>query len=206
MKYCVIMDIRINYLKKALDEARNIDEIKLADRIKTIGFKCRRCAECCKSEKGDNTVMVSPPEIRRICERTGRKQEDFTVPMPSEDRDMAGNVHTFEWVLKKGGDCIFLKDGLCEIYECRPYICRTYPFYLADGHLHVSECAGTGGAINNEDSLKIAALLKERYIAEINESISLFGKFRGFRPGGKGNTCVHDSEGEHWVDSEIYNL
>ena len=44
----------------------------------------------------------------------------------------------------------------------------------------------------------LAALLKERYINEIREAIALIEKFNGFNPGGSGNVCVHDSEGEHW--------
>ncbi|MCZ7403874.1 MAG: YkgJ family cysteine cluster protein, partial [Candidatus Methanoperedens sp.] len=96
------------------------------------------------------------------------------------------------------GDCIFLKGGLCEIYETRPYICKTYPFYLLDGRLMISECEGIGGDITEEESRKLATLLKERYIAEIKEAIALFEKFRGFNLSGSG-ICVHDSEGEHWV-------
>jgi len=185
-------------LKKTLDEATKIDETQLADKIKAIGFACRNCAQCCRAEYGDNTVFIFPFEIRRICGKTGLGRDDFVIPTPSEDRDSEGNIHTFEWVLRKNGDCVFLKYGLCRIYECRPYICKTYPFYLLDGHLMVSECSGLGGWISNEKSQKLAALLKERYIAEIKESVALLERFDGFNPG-SGNVCVHDSEGEHWV-------
>lgn len=192
---------KITYLKKALDEAFKIDENRIADKIKSTGFKCRNCARCCKSEFGDNTVAVFPFEIRRICEKTGLDRDNVVIPTPSQDKDSAGNIHTFEWVLRKKGDCIFQKSGLCRIYECRPYICKTYPFYLLEGRLMVSECMGIGGEINKKESLMIAASLKERYITEIKEMISLFEKFKGFNSGGRG-ICVHDSEGEHWVDAE----
>ncbi len=185
-------------LLKALDKAFKIDEKQLADEISSIGFKCRNCAHCCQAEYGDNTVFVFPFEIRRIREKTGHGREDFVIPTPSEDRDSEGNVHTFEWVLRKNGDCIFLKDGLCRIYESRPYICKTYPFYLLDGRLMISECEGIGGEISEEESRRLATLLKERYIAEIKEAIALFERFEGFKPSGEG-ICVHDSEGEHWV-------
>ncbi len=188
----------ISLLLKTLDKALKIDETQLADEIKSIRFKCRNCAHCCKAEYGDNTVFVFPSEIRRIQEKTGLKRDYFVTPAPSEDRDSEGNIHTFEWVLRKRGDCIFLKGGLCEVYGARPHICKTYPFYLLDGRLMVSECEGIGGEISEEDSRKLAALLKERYIAEIKESIALLEKFRGFNPTGSG-VCVHDSEGEHWV-------
>jgi Fe-S-cluster containining protein len=151
------------------------------------------------SEFGDNTVIVSPSQIRKICKRTGLKHDDFVIPTPSDDRDKDGNIHTFEWVLKKNGDCIFLKEKLCEIYECRPFICKTYPFYLLDGKLEVCECMGLGGNISDTEGLELAGLLKERYVMEIEESISVIEKFNGFNPGGIGRMCVHDSDGEHWI-------
>jgi uncharacterized protein len=201
----VRMRQRIDYLEKALKEAAKIDEKQLADDIKVTGFKCKKCAQCCKAEYGDNTVSVFPHEIRCICEETGLDKEEIVIPTPSEDTDSEGNIHTFEWVLRREGDCIFLKNGLCQAYGCRPRICKTYPFYLQEGHLMVSECAGLGEEISNEESKRIAALLKERYITETKESILLLERFRGFKLGcrgnGRGNICVHDSEGEHWVYS-----
>ncbi len=190
---------KISRLLKTLDEAARIDETQLADKIKATGFACRNCAQCCRAEYGDNTVFIFPFEIRSIYGKTGLGRDDFVIPTPSQDRDSEGNIHTFEWVLRKNGDCIFLKEGLCRIYECRPYICKTYPFYLLEGRLMVSECAGVGGWISNEKSQKLAALLKERYIAEIKESVALLERFDGFNPGSRGKICVHDSEGEHWV-------
>ncbi len=189
---------KITSLAKNLDKATRIDEKQLADEIKSIGFKCNNCAQCCRAEYGDNTVVIFPFEIRRICGKTGLGRDDFVIPTPSEDMDSQGNIHTFEWVIRKNGDCVFLREGLCKIYECRPYICKTYPFYLLDGQLMTSECQGLGGRISNEKSLKLAVLLKERYIAEIKESVALLERFNGFNPG-RGSICVHDSEGEHWV-------
>ncbi|MCZ7395607.1 MAG: YkgJ family cysteine cluster protein [Candidatus Methanoperedens sp.] len=191
-------EAKIINLKKTLDEALKIDEAALGEKIKAIGFKCRKCARCCRAEHGDNTVFIFPFEIRRICEKTGLRRDDFAIPTPSQDRDAKGNIHTFEWVLGKHKDCIFLKEGLCGIYEVRPYICKTYPFYLLDGNLMVSECEGLGGEMSGEESRKLAALLKERYISEIKESAALLERFEGFKPRGTG-ICVHDSEGEHWV-------
>jgi len=192
----------IKHLEQGLEEAAGVDETKLAEEIRATGFKCKNCAQCCKVEGGDNTVLVFPSEIKRIRKKTGLKRDDFALPMPSQDRDSEGNIHTFEWVLRKNGNCIFLEDGVCRIYEARPYLCRTYPFYLLEGKLMVSECMGVGGKIGKEESKKLAALLKERYITEIKESISLFEKFEGFAPG-DGNICVHDSEGEHWFEKQL---
>lgn len=193
------MERKIEELKKAINEASQIDENALADKIICTGYKCVRCAKCCKADFGDNTVSIFPFEVRRICAKKGLGWDEIAIPAPSEDRDDAGNIHTFEWVLKKNRNCAFLDQDLCKIYECRPYICSTYPFYLLEGHLMVSECEGLGSVISKKDALKMAALLKERYITEIKESIALLKKFQGFVPSGKGDICVHDSEGEHWL-------
>ena len=200
MPYSITMKkAEITRLKKALDKALEIDEKELAIQIKATGFECRKCAQCCRAEFGDNTVIVFPSEIRNISEKTRLFRDDFILPSPSDDRDSKGKIHTFEWILKKNSDCIFLKNGFCEIYECRPHICSTYPFYLLDGKLEVSECMGIGGNISSKKSLELAALLKERYTTEIKESITLLERFNGFIPSGSGSVCVHDSEGEHWI-------
>ncbi len=191
-------ETKIIHLKKNLDIALKIDEKQLAEKIKAIGFKCKKCARCCREEYGDNTVSIFPSEIRCISLKTGLSRDEFAIPTPSHDRDAKGNIHTFEWVLRKNGNCIFLQDGLCTIYENRPYICKTYPFYLLDGKLMVSECEGLGGEMSGEESRRLAALLKERYITEIEESVALLAKFKGFKPSRTG-ICIHDSEGEHWV-------
>lgn len=192
-------DINILNLKKSLNKALKIDEKKRAQNIKEIGFRCKKCAQCCSAQYGDNTVIVFPSEIRLISEKTGLQRDDFAMPAPSTDRDVKGNIHTFEWMLKKNRDCFFLENGMCKIYECRPHICRTYPFYLLDGELEVSDCDGIGEKINSKESLQLAQRIKKRYIMEIEEMISLLEKFNGFIPGGHGNLCVHDSEGEHWI-------
>ncbi|VVB86594.1 Putative zinc- or iron-chelating domain protein [uncultured archaeon] len=193
------MKRKIEQLKKVLNEALQIDENAIADKIIYKGYKCVRCAKCCKAESGDNTVSIFPFEIRRISAKSGLKRGKIAIPTPSEDRDDAGNIHTFEWILEKNGNCMFLDKDLCKIYGCRPYICSTYPFYLVEGHLMVSECEGLGSAISKREALKMAGLLKNRYITEIKESIALLEKFRGFIPSGRGDICVHDSEGEHWL-------
>ena len=189
----------ITHLKKTLDEALKIDENKLAGEIKKTGFKCTQCSKCCKEEYGDNTVAVFPFEIRRICEQTGLEWNDVVIPTPSDDTDSDGNTHTFEWVLRNNGDCIFLKSGMCRIYDSRPYLCKTYPFYLDEGRLMACKCEGLGKSMSDAESREVASLLKERYITEIKESISLLEKFGGFKPQGRGGVCVHDSEGEHWL-------
>ena len=48
------------------------------------------------------------------------------------------------------GDCIFLRNGSCSIYEARPLICRFYPFQLQNREndryvfRYTEECPGLG--------------------------------------------------------------
>lgn len=190
-------------LKKELDNAATIDIQGLANQIQAERFACKGCAQCCRPEHGDNTVSVLPFEIQRICEHMHLPWNEIAVPAPSEDRDAKGNIHTFEWVLRKRGECIFLRGNVCQIYEHRPYLCKTYPFYLQEGRLMVCECEGIGEDMRLQESLELAALLKERYLTEIQETIALIERFRGFNPDGEGALCVHDSSGEHWIEGEL---
>jgi len=96
----------------------------------------------------------------------------------------------------------------CNIYEVRPMLCRTYPFYLDDMGLQTSECEGLGRKISKEKCLKIARDVIDRYISEIEDTISLYEKFEYFTTGNHGLDIavrrakegrivyiVHDSEG-----------
>ncbi|MDV0445885.1 hypothetical protein MmiAt1_14860 [Methanimicrococcus sp. At1] len=101
--------------------------------------------------------------------------------------DADGRIHTFGWMLqkKKDGSCIFLDPSSqkCLIYDCRPGLCRTYPFYSEESEVFVCECEGIGKAektdqnlteesaeallkralSDHEDYLKTSAVIKEKY-------------------------------------------
>lgn len=61
--------------------------------------------------------------------------------------DEDGFVHTPGRMLsrKKSGDCIFLDDKIknhCFIYDFRPDLCKTFPFYTISGRLDYCKCEG----------------------------------------------------------------
>ncbi|MDY0266705.1 MAG: YkgJ family cysteine cluster protein [Methanimicrococcus sp.] len=63
----------------------------------------------------------------------------------AEQTDENGKIHTFGWMLqrKKDGDCIFLdSENKCLIYEQRPSLCQTYPFFMDEKGIFECECAG----------------------------------------------------------------
>lgn len=193
-------------LHRKLEKARRVSEEELAARIREIGFACVRCGECCVGD--DNSVVVYPFEIRRIMAFTGESWRDTVEPPNVGEWDVDGNFHTLEWRIRKcKGSCKFYAaDGCrCTAYEARPLLCSTYPFYLDDGDLRCSECRGLGRPLDPEQADKIAALLKERNIVEIQEAIALLEKYRDFQRGspGKGSCIVHDSEGEHKIGWDL---
>jgi hypothetical protein len=193
-------------LDSQLEGAKSLSLETIAREIMRIGFRCRRCGDCCRGE--ENSVAVFPFEIRAIADETGEGWLEVAGPPEEGEWDCEGNFHTLEWRLRKTGrNCRYFSNKGCEIYEARPLLCKTYPFYLERGRLLWSECRGLGGEIGTEDSLILAELLKRRQIVEIREAIKLVQSYDDFErgePSPYGRCIVHDSTGEHVIDwSEI---
>jgi Fe-S-cluster containining protein len=191
-------------LRKCLEAAKRISIEDLAAQIKAIGFECLRCGDCCVGE--DNSVVVFPFEIRKILAATGVGWLDTVEPPRIGEWDSHGNFHTLEWRIKKDGDsCIFHSDAGCKIYQARPMLCKTYPFYLDEGILRFSECRGLGRKIGSDEAETIAALVIDRSMNEIQEAIALLERYTDFErgcPAESGACIVHDSEGEHVLDEK----
>ena len=195
---------QIRDLQSDLRAAEDISLEALAAQILKIGFKCLGCGECCSGE--DNSVVVFPFEIRRILAAKGLQWLDIVSPPNEGEWDRKGCFHTLEWRLNKENEsCQFYKNGLCAIYSVRPMLCSTYPFYLDRGELMCSECRGLGGKIEPGEARNMAEQLIKRYVTEMQEAITLLGKYEDFERGEarKGGWCiVHDSEGEHRILGE----
>ncbi|MGC9516040.1 YkgJ family cysteine cluster protein [Methanocrinis sp.] len=190
-----------------LARAESLSTEAIAREIGRVGFRCQRCGDCCRGE--ENSVALFPFEIRKIMAAAGGEGWlDVAEPPLEGEWDVEGNFHTLEWRLRKPGrDCKYYSEMGCRIYEARPILCKTYPFYLEEGRLRWSLCRGLGGPIGHEDSQKLAGLLKIRQIVEIREAIDLVRKYKDFErgePSPFGRCIVHDSEGEHEIEwSEI---
>lgn len=144
---------------------------KLAGEIRSTGFLCKKCGSCCRDPEPDsNLVMVSPDEIRSIMSATGLPWNSVAEPYPEMIRHQNGAKYTLGWCLcRDDGHCSFLKNNLCTIYEQRPWICRTFPFFLEESGLGVSKCEGLGLMISEEDASSIACHLLQRQQAEEKE-------------------------------------
>jgi Fe-S-cluster containining protein len=227
----------IKRLATELGNARKIDAGEIAAEIRNIGFSCLMCGRCCRSEHGDNSVIVSPAEIENICLHTGLEHGSVAQPPHESSRDLRetrtleelsdmidiqGNIHTFGWELarKKNGDCSFIQDiaagNKCTIYAARPLLCSTYPFYIEEGELRVSECEGLGKEIGPDESLELARKVIMRYREELKETILLYENYESFRSGPENinkameniregiiNYVVHDSTGSHRTTRDI---
>jgi len=95
-------------------------------------MECNRCGACCTQF----AVCVTPFDIIRISEATGKKPEEFVdlvddVEGSRERKEPTVSINGENSLLvlkvKKDDVCIFY-NGKCSIYEHRPFLCRTYPF------------------------------------------------------------------------------
>ena len=169
--------------------------------IESAGFVCEMCGRCCERTDADNSVFLLPAEIDLIAQKNGSNRSDFILPLfpdfysvcddgtvfadfekvceaaasLKDQTDEFGRIHTFGWMLrrKENGACLFLDDfsKKCGIYNCRPKLCRTYPFYLEDAEVTDCDC-GSIGRIDKtgaEDSIHLTESLLDRAVEEYTD-------------------------------------
>lgn len=102
---------------------------------KTPCFSCT--ANCCKHYD----VFIDHEDVKNLQKLKG----DFSFLKKIEYKKTFGYVPKFKlwennakksWVLCLNNPnrvCQFLENDFCTIYEMRPYICKTYPFYFDRG-------------------------------------------------------------------------
>lgn len=86
---------------------------------------CSQCnANCCSGSSG--YIFFTEREGEAISEQLGIAFEEFLERFcVAVDR----RYSIKEVKVDDNYNCIFLKDGLCSIYESRPEQCRTFPFW-----------------------------------------------------------------------------
>ncbi|MEZ5335708.1 MAG: YkgJ family cysteine cluster protein [Methanolobus sp.] len=230
-------NILIQQLEDELEAAKRIEPATVAKQIHAIGFNCLMCGKCCRREHGDNRVAVTPEQIRIIEHNNHLCKEDIAEPFNIEAEspedecylqgesgmiDEEGNIHTFGWMLRRKNncDCRFIPDekdnNKCTIYPDRPLLCSTYPFYMENLELMVSECEGTGQSIAEQKSMELADLILKRYLHELKDTILTYRKYEDFEPAKIGNVIaksklkqgylnyiVHTSEGTCRITRKI---
>lgn len=95
---------------------------------------CEGCGgKCCGGESG--YVFVSIDEMHAIALYLHMEFDDFTrtyVRRVGNRFSLIEVVEHTKTCKKSEFECVFLKHGLCSIYEVRPAQCRNYPFW--EGH------------------------------------------------------------------------
>jgi Fe-S-cluster containining protein len=93
-----------------------------------LRFRCRRCATFCCKLGGPNLTKRDVQRIRKA----GYSCEEFAAPFKGGSDSLSTFISSLK--CKEDGSCIFLKPDSekgnyeCSIYDCRPALCRLYPF------------------------------------------------------------------------------
>jgi Fe-S-cluster containining protein len=91
-----------------------------------LRFKCTGCGKCCTGSTG--SVSLSAVDLERLANffhlSVGRFVRTYTRVIKGRRALTNGSA----------GDCVFLKDRICTVYEARPTQCRTYPWWLSNIH------------------------------------------------------------------------
>lgn len=86
-----------------------------------LKFSCTECGKCCTGAPG--YVWVTPEEIEAMAKALELSTSDFS-------RLYVRRIgQRYSLTEKAGYDCVFLKDGKCQVYKQRPKQCRTFPFW-----------------------------------------------------------------------------
>lgn len=88
-----------------------------------VQFECQGSGKCCVSHGEFGYVYMTLEDRKRMAEVLGMTTREFVKEHCHKDDGI--------WCLKpiESGDCRFLKDKKCSVYEGRPTQCRTWPFW-----------------------------------------------------------------------------
>lgn len=96
-------------------------KLKIITEDDRFSFECDQCARCCHGP----TIPLSPYDILKISDYYGITQrefvEEYTLWAPASQSGIPIVL------LKTQPCCPFNRDGLCNIYQVRPFFCRSYP-------------------------------------------------------------------------------
>ncbi len=112
-------------------------------------FKCKACGRCCTGSPG--FVWLAEEEIAQIAEFL---KISVSLFMRRYTRLVMNRYSLTE--LSKNYDCVFLKEGKCQIYSVRPKQCKTFPWWVEnlkseEAWLELqNRCPGTRAPSENE--------------------------------------------------------
>lgn len=125
-----------------------------------IRFECQGEGNCCVSRGDYGHVYLSFGDRKRLAAHFGMSTTGFTAAYTRK-------VDGLTELRYHGKDCPFLQDNRCQVYEARPWQCRTWPFWPENMNSAVWEkevaswCPGAGkGRLYTAE--EIAAILAKR--------------------------------------------
>lgn len=89
---------------------------------KGLRFACTECGKCCTGEPG--YVWISQEEVEKMAKFMKISVKEF-IQMYTRQVDGALSLKEYP----RTYECIFLRDGKCQVYGARPKQCRTFPFW-----------------------------------------------------------------------------
>jgi len=108
-----------------------------------IRFECQGDGKCCVTRGRYGYVYLSFSDRRRLATHFSMSTTEFTAMFTNKvDGLYELNYH--------GKDCPFLQNNRCQVYEARPWQCRTWPFWPENMNSTVWEkeviswCPGAG--------------------------------------------------------------
>ncbi|MDC7127135.1 MAG: YkgJ family cysteine cluster protein [Spirochaetales bacterium] len=134
-----------------------------------LRFECQRCSDCCRIDPG--YVFLTKNDLDILSHETKMKKQDFLKKF-CRVVDLGG-IKRISLIEMDNYDCVFWKEGGCEVYKARPVQCRTYPFWITyledenDWKNLSKECPGVGkGNIVTKKEIeeKILERQRERYL------------------------------------------
>tara|TARA_Y100000768_G_C23673914_1_gene539028 strand:- start:210 stop:677 length:468 start_codon:yes stop_codon:yes gene_type:complete len=129
-----------------------------------IRFECQGSGNCCVSRNSYGYVYLSEDDLKRFSKYFKISLKNFK---DKYCHTTDGYIHLVEKP-EFEGNCIFLKEKKCSVYESRPSQCRTWPFWNENMNTKVwnkdisINCPGIGkGKLLNKK--EIEKLLKEDF-------------------------------------------
>ncbi|MCX9080703.1 MAG: YkgJ family cysteine cluster protein [Candidatus Methanoperedens sp.] len=153
--------------------------------IERSNFSCARCGWCCRRNfdikindnisRPSNAISIFPGDIRRIIKMTGHTWEEVAEPDKYSCFSEGDEVLVIGWILKRNEEenCVFYRNQECMIYNCRPLICRCYPFFMGEEGIEIMYCEGLEKNTLNEKSLEISRSLKRYEIKKLHSYIRI---------------------------------
>ncbi len=131
---------------------------------KGLKFACTECGKCCTGEPG--YVWIKQDEIEAMAETLGISVREF---IQMYTRQVNGDLSLKEF--PKTYDCIFLRDGKCQVYKARPRQCRTFPFWpeIMESKQAWENTAKRCEGINHEHAPVIPLSIIEKNLREMED-------------------------------------